>query len=51
MAKTAVRMREGKIEIEIKIDGVSKFTLESDDAVELGIKLLRAAYAARVQGV
>ena len=51
MAKTAVHVREGKIEIEIKIDKVSKFTLEPDDAMELGMKLLKAAYASKVRGI
>jgi len=49
MAKASVHIREGKIEIEIKVDKVSSFTLNPDDAMELGVKLLRAAYAAKAQ--
>lgn len=51
MAKTAVHVRDGKIEIDIKIDKVSKFVLEPNDAMELGMKLLRAAYATKVRGI
>jgi len=49
MAKTAVHVRDEKIEVDI--NGVSRFALDADDAMELGIKLLRAAYAAKARGV
>ena len=35
--------------IEIKTNAVGKFTLEPEDAMNLGVKLLRAAYATRTQ--
>jgi hypothetical protein len=47
MSKTAVRVYDGKIEIEVETDTVVKFTLSPDDAIEFGIKLLRAAYSAK----
>ena len=50
MVEALVRVREGKVRIEIKTDKISKFTLEPDDAMELGVKLLRAAYAAGAKG-
>lgn len=47
MVETTVHVRQRKIEVEIKTDKIGRFTLEPDDAVELGIKLLKAAYGAR----
>jgi len=49
MAKTAVHLRDEKIEVDI--NEVSRFALDADDAMDLGIKLLRAAYAAKARGV
>jgi len=46
-AKIAVHAPGKKIEVEIKTDKLSKFTLEPDEAMELGTKLLKAAYAAK----
>jgi len=45
----AVRVREGKIEVEIDKDKISTFALEPDEAMKLGIELLRAAYAAKAR--
>jgi|GEM_PF-5591041 hypothetical protein len=47
MSKISVHACNGKIELKIQTNGVSKVTLHLDEAVELGIKLLRAAYAAK----
>jgi hypothetical protein len=47
MVKTTVHVRDGKIEIEIKVNRIGKFTLEPDDALDLGIKLLKAAYSTK----
>ena len=49
MSKAKVHTYKGKIVIEIKTNDVGKFTLEPDDAMNLGVKLLRAAYATRTQ--
>lgn len=48
MTEITVHVREGKVEIEIRTDKVGKLTLEPSDAMSLGIKLLKAAYAAGV---
>ncbi|MFQ5836424.1 MAG: hypothetical protein ACE5HG_01070 [Candidatus Bathyarchaeia archaeon] len=48
MVETTVHVHGGKLEIEIKDDKVIRFTLEPNDALNLGIKLLRAAYATKV---
>lgn len=47
MVKTTVHVRDGKIEVEIKTDKIGKFALEPNEAMELGIKLLKAAYATK----
>jgi len=49
MAKIAVHVRDEKVEVEI--NGVSRFALDADDAMELGIKLLGTAYAAKARGI
>jgi len=49
MAKAAVHVRDQKVEVDI--NEVSRFVLDADEAMELGIKLLRAAYAAKARGV
>ncbi|MFX0198742.1 MAG: hypothetical protein ACFFCW_21680 [Candidatus Hodarchaeota archaeon] len=49
MVETAIHVREGKVEIEIKTDKVSKLSLEPNEVIDLCIKLLRAAYATRSQ--
>jgi len=46
-AKITVHARANKIEVEIRIDKLSKFTLEPDQAMDLGTKLLKAAYASK----
>lgn len=46
-AKIIVHARGQKIEVEIKTDKSSKFTLEPDEAMDLGTKLLKAAYATK----
>lgn len=46
-AKITVHARGSKIEVEIKTDKLSKFTLEPDEAMDLGTKLLKAAYATK----
>lgn len=51
MSKATVHVHDGKIEIEIKTDTVAKFTLGPDSAIELGIKILRAAYAAKGRSI
>ena len=47
MSKISVHTCNGKIELEFKINGANKLTLNPDEAIELGIKLLRAAYATK----
>jgi len=49
MAKIAVHVRDQKVEVDI--NEVSRFVLDADEAMELGIKLLRAAYAAKARGI
>jgi len=44
-AKIMVHARDNKIEVEIENDKLSKFALEPDEAMDLGTKLLKAAYA------
>jgi hypothetical protein len=51
MTKTTIHTRNGNIEIGIKINGINRIKLNPDDAMELGIKLLRAAYAIKAQEV
>jgi hypothetical protein len=46
MVEASVHVHEGKIELEIKAEKPVKLRLEPDDAMELGVKLLRAAFAA-----
>jgi len=46
-AKIMVHARGKKIEVEIKTDKSNKFTLEPDEAMDLGTKLLKAAYATK----
>jgi len=46
MIEASVHVHEGKIEIEIKAEKPARIILEPDEAMELGVKLLRAAYAA-----
>jgi len=46
-AKIMVHARGKKIEVEIKTDKLSRFTLEPDEAMDLGTKLLKAAYATK----
>ncbi len=50
MIEASVHVREGKVEVEIKAEKPAKIKLEPDDAMELGLKLLRAAYAAGAKG-
>lgn len=52
MSKTTVHARAGKIEIEIKAGKgkASKLTLQPDEALDLGIKLLKAAYSTKAHG-
>ncbi len=52
MSKTVVHSRAGKIEVEIKIakGKPSKLTLQPDEALDLGIKLLKAAYSTKARG-
>ena len=49
MAKTTVHIHDEKIEVDI--NKIGRFALDTDDAMELGIKLLRAAYVAKARGV
>lgn len=49
MAKITVHARGEKIEAEVKTDKLSKFTLEPIEAMELGTKLLKAAYATKTK--
>jgi len=50
MSKATVHSRAGKIEIEIKTKGkISKLTLQPDEALDLGIKLLKAAYSTKAR--
>ena len=46
MIEASVHVRQGKVEVEIKAEKPANLKLEPDDAKELGVKLLRAAYAA-----
>jgi len=46
-AKIIVHARGQKIEVEVKTDKLSKFSLEPDEAMDLGTKLLKAAYATK----
>jgi len=46
-AKIMVHVRGKKIEVEIKADKSTKFTLEPDEAMDLGTKLLKSAYATK----
>ncbi|MFQ6068042.1 MAG: hypothetical protein ACE5KD_00705 [Candidatus Bathyarchaeia archaeon] len=49
MVKTTVHVRGKKIKVDIILaDREGKFTLDPDDAMELGIKLLKAAYTAKI---
>ena len=47
MDNVKVHARKDKIDLEIRTDKCGKFTLNPDDAMELGIKLLRAAYVTK----
>jgi hypothetical protein len=51
VSKTTVHARAGKIEVEIKTGKgkTSKLTLEPDEALDLGIKLLKAAYSTKAK--
>lgn len=46
-AKITVHARDKKIEVVVKTDKLSKFTLEPDEAMDLGTKLLKATYATK----
>jgi hypothetical protein len=46
MVEISVHVNEGKIDLEIRVEKPAKIQLEPDEAMELGVKLLRAAYAA-----
>jgi hypothetical protein len=46
-AKISVHARGSKIVVEIRTDKASKFTLEPDEAMDLGTQLLKAAYATK----
>jgi len=46
-AKITVHARGKKIEVDIKADKPSKFSLGPDEAMDLGTKLLKAAYASK----
>jgi len=45
MPKPEVRVADG--EIVVHLDSVERFRLSPDEAMDLGVKLLRAAYATR----
>lgn len=47
VAKIGVHARGKKIDVEVKTDKLAKFTLDSDEAMELGVKLLKAAYGTK----
>ncbi len=51
MSKTTVHSRADKIEVEIQIakNKTSKLTLQPDEALDLGIKLLKAAYSTKAR--
>lgn len=46
-AKVTVHARGNRIEVEVKANKSSKFSLEPDEAMDLGTKLLKAAYATK----
>lgn len=46
-----VHVHKDRIEMVIKTAKSEKFVLDPDNAVELGIKLLRAAYATKEFGI
>lgn len=53
-AKVTVHAKGNKIELEVKADEAdkaSKFSLEPDEAMDLGTKLLKAAYATKSSSV
>ncbi len=48
MAKTTVHVKGKKIKVDLILpDKEGSFTLDPDEAVELGIKLLKAAYSTK----
>lgn len=47
MNEISINLHEGKIEVKVKINGVGELKLEPKEAIELGLRLLKAAYAAK----
>jgi hypothetical protein len=49
MVDVEVHARKDKIELEIRSDKYTRLWLNPDEAMELGIQLLRAAYTTKVE--